>query len=261
MTIDSNAGDDRALFVADFYPKLGEYLAEGHASGYDAVAARTRFVLWLAAHAEDRPVPPARPARPARPPGAGPFGADGPLMDYLAEVVKVPEPDAGEIGELAARIAAGRRAEGRLAVGGDLLTGDERAGLARAAELGRQAKNRLIEGHLRLVVSIVERYADRGVPFLDLVQAGSVGLSRAVEKFDAGKGYAFSVYATWWIRQGITRALAAADVRVPLILDHTVAAITEIVIVQRRLARELGREPTPEELAAEFGTSPEEAGP
>jgi hypothetical protein len=106
MTTDSNAGDDRALFVADFYPKLGEYLAERHASGYDAVAARTRFVLWLAAHVKDRPV---------RPPGPGPFGADGPLMDYLAEVVKVPEPDAREIGELGARITVGRRADGPFA--------------------------------------------------------------------------------------------------------------------------------------------------
>jgi RNA polymerase primary sigma factor len=255
MTTDPNAGDDRALFVADFYPELGEYLAERHAGGYDAVAARTRFVLWLAAHVEDRPV------RPVGPAGLGPFGADGPLIDYLAEVVKVPEPDAGEIGELAARIAAGRRAEGRLGLGGDLLTGDERAGLARAAELGREAKNRLLEGHLRLVVSIAERFADRGVPLLDLVQEGNLGLSRAVEKFDAGKGYTFSVYATWWIRQAIKRALGAADVRTPRILERTAEAITEIIIVQRRLARELGREPTPEELAAEFGTRPEEAGP
>jgi RNA polymerase primary sigma factor len=246
MTTDSRAGDDRALFVADFYPKLGEYLAERHAGGYDAVAARTRFVLWLAAQVDDRP---------ARPPGPGPFGADGPLMDYLAQVVQVPEPDAGEVGELGARIAAGRSAEGRLALGDEALTADERAGLSRAAELGRQAKNRLLEGHLRLVVSIAERYADRGVPFLDLVQEGNLGLIRAVEKFDAGKAYTFSVYATWWIRRAITRALAGADVRAPRIPDHTAEAITEIVVVRRMLARELGREPTPEEVAAEFGTS------
>jgi RNA polymerase primary sigma factor len=245
MTHDSNSGDDLALFVADFYPQLGEYLAERHASGYDAVAARTRFLIWLGTHVEDGPL---------RPAGGDRDGADGALMDYLAEASQLPEPDAGEMAELGARISAGRRAEGRLARGDDALTTDERADLSRAAELGWQAKNRLLEAHLRLVVGIAERYADRGVPLLDLVRAGSAGLSRAVERFDDGKGYAFPVYATWWIRQAITRALAA-HVRAPRIPDHTAEAITtEIVAVQRRLARELGREPTPEELAAEFGT-------
>jgi RNA polymerase primary sigma factor len=168
----------------------------------------------------------------------------------------VPEPDAGEMAEPGARIAAGRRAEGRIALSGEALTADERASLSRAVELGREAKSRLLEAHLRLVVGIAERYADRGVPFLDLVREGSVGLGRAVEKFDDGKGYTFSVYATWWIRQAITRALAA-HVRAPPIPDHTAEAITKIVVAQRRLARELGREPAPEELAAEFGTSPD----
>jgi RNA polymerase primary sigma factor len=245
MTHDSNAGDDLALFVADFYPQFGEYLAERHAGGYDAVAARTRFLIWLGTHVEGRPV---------RPAGEDRGGADGALMDYLAEASQLPEPDAGEMAELGARISAGRRAEGRLALS-SVLTTDEQADLARAAEAGRQAKNRLLEAHLRLVVGVAERYADRGVPFLDVVRAGSAGLSRAVEKFDAGKGYTFSVYATWWIRQAITRTLAA-NVRAPRIPDDTAEAITtEIVAVQRRLARELGREPTPEELAAEFGTS------
>jgi RNA polymerase primary sigma factor len=253
MTTDSNAGDDdRALFVADFYPRLGEYLAERHASGYDAVAARTRFLLWLGTHVEDRP---GQPVRPERPSGADPFGADGALMDYLARAGQAPEPDTGEMAELGARIAAGRRAEGRIALD-DALTADERADLSRAAELGREAKNRLLEAHLRLVVGIAERYDGRGLPFLDLVREGSIGLSRAAEKFDGGKGYTFSVYATWWIRQAITRALAA-NRGTPRIPDHTVKAITEFVLVQRRLARELGREPTPEELAAELGPRPD----
>jgi RNA polymerase primary sigma factor len=257
MTTDSNAGDDRALFVADFFPQLGEYLAERHAGGYDAVAARARFVFWLGAHVDDLPE---RPVGAVGAGGPGPFGADGALMDYLAEAAKVPEADAAEVAELGARIAAGRRAERGLALGGEALTAAERTDLSRAAELGRQAKNRLLEAHLRLVVSIAERFDDRGVPFRDLVLEGSAGLSRAAEKFDDGKGYTFSVYATWWIRQAITRAVAAR-VGAPRIPDHTAEAIAGIIIVQRRLARELGREPTPEEVAAEFGTSPEEAGP
>lgn len=251
MSTDPSAGDDRALFVADFYPELGEYLAGLHTGGYDAVAARARFMFWLAANVEGDLV---------RPRGEGAFGADRELMDYLAEAVKVPEPDREEIAELAARIEVGRHAEDRLAVGGDALTTDEAAGLERAAERGRQARNRLLEGHLRLVVGIAERYADRGVPFPDLVREGSLGLSRAVEKFDPGKGYNFPVYARWWIRQAITRAVAV-NVAGPRVPEHTVEAITEIVRVQRRLAGELGREPTPEELAAEFGGGPEDAGP
>ena len=271
MSTDPNAGDDRALFVADFYPELGEYLAELHAGGYDAVAARARFMFWLAANVEGAPVRPrgagSFPAGrftagrfTAGPFTAGPFGADGELMDYLAEAVKVPEPDREEIAELAARIEVGRRAEDRLADGGDALTADDAGGLERAAERGRQARNRLLEGYLRLVVSIAERYAERGVPFPDLVRAGRLGLSRAVEKFDAGKGYHFPVYAAWWIRQAITQAVAA-NVAGPRVPEHTVEAITEIVKAQRRLAGELGREPTPEELAAEFGPRPEDAGP
>jgi RNA polymerase primary sigma factor len=243
MTADSSAGDDRALFIADFYPQLAEYLAERHTGGYDAVAARTRFLIWLAQHVDGSATPP---------PFAARGGADGALMDYLAEASKVPEPNPGEIAELATRIAAGRHAEGRLGVSDDALTADERARLERAADRGRQAGNRLLEASLRLVVGIAERYADRGMPILDLVREGNRGLSRAVEKFDAGKGYEFSTYATWWIRQAITRALAG-NVRATRIPAHTAEAITEIAVVQRRLARELGREPTPEEMAAELG--------
>jgi RNA polymerase primary sigma factor len=245
MTTDSNAGDDHeALFVADFYPQLGEYLAEGHAGGYDAVAARTRYLIWLAQHVAGRPELPPQPT------------TDGALMDYIAATGKVPEPDATEIAELATRIADGRQARDWLAARGDALTVDERAGLERAAERGRQAKNRLLEAHVRLVVGIAERYADRGVPFLDLVREGSIGLSRAVEKFEQGKGYAFPGYASWWIRQAIMRGLAGR-LEPARILDRSAEAVTEIIVVQRRLARELGREPTPEELAAELGTRPD----
>ena len=135
------------------------------------------------------------------------------------------------------------------------LTPDERADLEWAADQGQRAKDRLLKAHLRLVAGIAERYAGRGVPFLDLIQAGSLGLSRAAEKFDDTKGYKFSTYATWWIHQAITRAVAgkAPNRRIPV---HTATAIAEIAVVQRGYFRELGREPTPEELAAQLGTGP-----
>jgi RNA polymerase primary sigma factor len=261
MTTGSNAGDDRSeLFVADFYPQLGEYLAERHASGYDAVAARVRFLSWLAQHVDKNAI---------RPPHADPGGAGSvaarvspgdvmarnALTDYIAETGGEPEPGTEEIAELGRRTAAGREAEETLAAS-DALTTDERAGLEWAADRGRRARDRLLEAHLGLVAGIAERYTGRGVPFLELVQAGSLGLSRAAEKFDDGKGHAFSAYATWWIRQAITRAVAD-QAQPPRISDHLAKTIGEIIVVQRRLARELGREPTPEELAAELGTSPD----
>ncbi len=258
MTTVSNAGDDRAeLFVADFYPKLGEYLAERHTSGYDAVAGRARFLIWLGQHADNST---ARPPRadprglPAAPVALGGVMAHNALMDYVAEAGEVPEPGSGEIAELGTRIAAGRDAEEVLAARGALTT-DERVGLERVADRGRQAKDQLLEAHLRLVAGIAGRYAGRGVPFLDLVQGGSLGLIRAAEKFDDGKGqYTFSTYATWWIRQAITRVLAghAQTTRTPV---HMAGGIGEIAVVERRLFRELGREPSPEELAAELGMS------
>jgi RNA polymerase primary sigma factor len=249
MTTGSNAGDGRPeLFVADFYPALGEYLAERHANGYDAVAARVRFLIWLAQHADKDTAPPPQP-HPAE------VMARNALADYIAEAGEGPEPGAGEIAELGTRIAAGRDAEEALAAG-SVLAAAERAGLERAADQGRRAKSRLLEAHLRLVASIAEPYAGQGVPVLDLVQEGSLGLIRAAEKFDGGSGLTFPVYATWWIRQAIRRALAdqARTTRNPV---HTARAIGEIAVVQRRLFRELGREPTPEELAAELGTGPD----
>jgi RNA polymerase primary sigma factor len=259
MTTGSDAGDGRAeLFVADFYPRLGEYLAERHASGYDAVAARARFVIWLAQHVDKNAARPPRAdpgGQAAAPLTAGDVMARDALTDFIAEAGQVPEPGAGEIAELGTRIAAGRDAEETLAAG-RALTADERAGLEWAAGQGRRAKDRLLKAHLRLVAGIAERYAGRGVPFLELVAAGNLGLIRAAEKFDDGKGYTFPAYATWWIRQSITRAVAgqARTTRIPV---HMAKAISEIAVIQRRLSRELGREPTPEELAAELGTSPD----
>ena len=132
-----------------------------------------------------------------------------PVRDYLKQVSKVPGLTAEQEAELAQRIEAGLAAEQTLAEGGDRLTASERIDLQWAAEVGTRARNHLLEANLRLVVAVARRFADRGVPLLDLIQEGNLGLIRAVEHFDYTKGYRFTTYATWWIRQAITRALAA----------------------------------------------------
>ncbi|MEV4097662.1 RNA polymerase sigma factor [Streptosporangium saharense] len=179
-----------------------------------------------------------------------------PVKDYLKQIGKVPLLNAEQEVELAKRIEAGLFAEEQLGTDGDRLPVDVRAELEWIAEDGRRAKNHLLEANLRLVVSLAKRYTGRGMLFLDLIQEGNLGLIRAVEKFDYTKGYKFSTYATWWIRQAITRAMAdqARTIRIPV---HMVEVINKLARVQRQMLQDLGREPTPEELARELDMTPE----
>jgi RNA polymerase primary sigma factor len=179
-----------------------------------------------------------------------------PVKDYLKQIGKVPLLNAEQEVELAKRIEAGLFAEEKLGQGSGGLTPDQRLDMEWIAEDGRRAKNHLLEANLRLVVSLAKRYTGRGMLFLDLIQEGNLGLIRAVEKFDYTKGYKFSTYATWWIRQAITRAMAdqARTIRIPV---HMVEVINKLARVQRQMLQDLGREPTPEELAAELDMTPE----
>jgi RNA polymerase primary sigma factor len=180
-----------------------------------------------------------------------------PVKDYLKQIGKVPLLNAEQEVELAKRIEAGLFAEEKLGDGqAKQLRPEQRLDLEWIADDGRRAKNHLLEANLRLVVSLAKRYTGRGMLFLDLIQEGNLGLIRAVEKFDYTKGYKFSTYATWWIRQAITRAMAdqARTIRIPV---HMVEVINKLARVQRQMLQDLGREPTPEELAAELDMTPE----
>ena len=178
-----------------------------------------------------------------------------PVKDYLKQIGKVPLLNAEQEVELAKRIEAGLFAEEKLNSGAK-MSATNRGDLEWIAEDGRRAKNHLLEANLRLVVSLAKRYTGRGMLFLDLIQEGNLGLIRAVEKFDYTKGYKFSTYATWWIRQAITRAMAdqARTIRIPV---HMVEVINKLARVQRQMLQDLGREPTPEELAKELDMTPE----
>jgi RNA polymerase primary sigma factor len=194
--------------------------------------------------------------RPAAP-GAAAVGASAdPVKDYLKQIGKVPLLNARQEVELAKRIEAGLFAEEKLAEGSGVLRADQSLDLELVAEDGRRAKDHLVEANLRLVVSLARRYTGRGMLFLDLIQEGNLGLIRGVEKFDYTRGYKFSTYATWWIRQAITRAMAdqARTIRLPV---HIVEAIGRMARVQRQLLQDLGRDPTPDELATELDMTPE----
>jgi RNA polymerase primary sigma factor len=174
--------------------------------------------------------------------------AGDPVRMYLKEIGRVPLLTAAEEVELAKRVEAGVFAAEKL-LNGVAVAPSLRSDLGLVARDGAFAKKRLIEANLRLVVSIAKRYVGRGMLFLDLIQEGNLGLIRAVEKFDYTKGYKFSTYATWWIRQAITRAIAdqARTIRIPV---HMVDTINKLIRTQRQLLQDLGREPTPEEVGA-----------
>ncbi len=178
-----------------------------------------------------------------------------PVKDYLKQIGKVALLNAEQEVDLAKRIEAGLFAEEKLAEA-KKSDAKHRRELEWIANDGRHAKNHLLEANLRLVVSLAKRYTGRGMLFLDLIQEGNLGLIRAVEKFDYTKGYKFSTYATWWIRQAITRAMAdqARTIRIPV---HMVEVINKLARVQRQMLQDLGREPTPEELANELDMTPE----
>jgi RNA polymerase primary sigma factor len=180
-----------------------------------------------------------------------------PVKDYLKQIGKVALLNAAEEVELAMRIEAGLFAEEKL---GGMSDTEKRTQLGRelawVARDGQRAKSHLLGANLRLVVSLAKRYTGRGMQFLDLIQEGNLGLIRAVEKFDYTKGFKFSTYATWWIRQAITRAMAdqARTIRIPV---HMVEVINKLARVQRQMLQDLGREPTPEELSRELDMTPE----
>ncbi|UPZ28551.1 RNA polymerase sigma factor [Streptomyces sp. LRE541] len=232
---DAEQGDDEATEETPGTAKAGEEPTEDGAQG---------FVL----SDEDEDDAPAQQVAAA---GAT---AD-PVKDYLKQIGKVPLLNAEQEVELAKRIEAGLFAEDKLA-NADKLAPKLKRELEIIAEDGRRAKNHLLEANLRLVVSLAKRYTGRGMLFLDLIQEGNLGLIRAVEKFDYTKGYKFSTYATWWIRQAITRAMAdqARTIRIPV---HMVEVINKLARVQRQMLQDLGREPTPEELAKELDMTPE----
>ena len=180
-----------------------------------------------------------------------------PVKDYLKQIGKVPLLNAAEEVELAMRIEAGLFAEEKLS---NMSAAEKSSQLGLdlqwVARDGQRAKSHLLGANLRLVVSLAKRYTGRGMQFLDLIQEGNLGLIRAVEKFDYTKGYKFSTYATWWIRQAITRAMAdqARTIRIPV---HMVEVINKLARVQRQMLQDLGREPTPEELSKELDMTPE----
>jgi RNA polymerase primary sigma factor len=235
-----------AAEVADPPPAEAEVLGAGGETEVPSAGDENEETFVLGGDDDDLPA--------ARVTTAG--ATADPVKDYLKQIGKVPLLNAEQEVELAKRIEAGLFAEEKLAEAGEDLHHELRLDLEWIAEDGRRAKDHLLEANLRLVVSLAKRYTGRGMLFLDLIQEGNLGLIRAVEKFDYVKGYKFSTYATWWIRQAITRAMAdqARTIRIPV---HMVEMINKLARVQRQKLQDLGREATPEELAVELDMTPE----
>ncbi|GAP55379.1 RNA polymerase principal sigma factor HrdB, partial [Arthrobacter sp. Hiyo6] len=229
----------------DVTPDVSELAEEGDAAKAGAAATGTGFV-YSDADDDDAPVQQVMSA------GAT---AD-PVKDYLKQIGKVALLNAEQEVDLALRIEAGLFAEEKINADDGSMDPKLKRELEFVIHDGKRAKNHLLEANLRLVVSLAKRYTGRGMLFLDLIQEGNLGLIRAVEKFDYTKGFKFSTYATWWIRQAITRAMAdqARTIRIPV---HMVEVINKLARVQRQMLQDLGREPTPEELALELDMTPE----
>jgi RNA polymerase primary sigma factor len=218
-----------------------------------------KVVLAMRAEIETRDKPLVSVKDDQGPPAArmtAPTATADPVKDYLKQIGKVRLLSAAQEVDLAKRIEAGLFAGQKLAEGGRDLSVEAQIDLEQVAEDGRRAKNHLVEANLRLVVSLARRYTGRGMLFLDLIQEGNLGLIRGVEKFDYTRGYKFSTYATWWIRQAITRAMAeqSRTIRLPA---HMAEIIGRLARVQHQMLQDLGHEPTPQELAAELDMTPE----
>jgi RNA polymerase primary sigma factor len=261
---DIDLSDDQFENIYAFFHKSGIEIAEEHVpdnlddvpdedGGSDDDGDEENEEV-AAVKAIEKPAPKAaaakrKPRRKTDTVASAPLTSD-PVRMYLKEIGKVPLLTARQEVDLAMKIEAGLEAVAKLeeaAEQGVTLERQEKRRLERIERIGVEAKKQLVEANLRLVVSIAKRYVGRGMLFLDLIQEGNLGLIRAVEKFDYSKGFKFSTYATWWIRQAITRAIAdqARTIRIPV---HMVETINKLIRIQRQLLQELGREPTPEEI-------------
>lgn len=245
-TSDDDADVDVEEDLDDVSPDSADLVDEADEAGKGAAAPTGSGFVYSDADDDDAPVQQVMSA------GAT---AD-PVKDYLKQIGKVALLNAEQEVDLALRIEAGLFAEEKINADDGSMDPKYKRELEFIIHDGKRAKNHLLEANLRLVVSLAKRYTGRGMLFLDLIQEGNLGLIRAVEKFDYTKGFKFSTYATWWIRQAITRAMAdqARTIRIPV---HMVEVINKLARVQRQMLQDLGREPTPEELALELDMTPE----